>query len=563
MAESLSQIWLFLLGNSVVNNCSKFGDAEYPIVHTELGKIRGTTTFQTRLGETIYSFRGIPYAEPPIGKRRFEPPSPVRPWGNNILDATKDGPVCPQPYRVSSEMGFTASEDCLQLNVYTKTISSTSKLPVLVFLHPGAYYKYSGISYFVGPEYLLDKDIVLVTINYRLGALGFISTGDEFAPGNNGLKDQVMALRWVKQNIKAFGGDPNKITLSGYSAGALSVGLHLVSPMSRGLFQRAISGSGSPLAELKFTTNQLDLAIKQARLLDCPTNSSQEIIECLRTKDAEDISTTLDSFMEVGKEPSLIWHAVIEPEHSGEKFLTDDPNKLFYKGQFSKVPFMTGVTELEYAYGAYIVVANETLRNIWNENFSYPASLAFSYEKRSDSLNISQILRDFYLKDSAISIQTVDEFGKLYADGKIGFSVNRLANVVAKHSTVFYYKFSYNGTYSYFYSPFTNKTIGAVHQNDLIYLFTNRYENFPLFSVEDPESKIIDKMITLWTNFVIYGNPTPKRESVLDGVSWKPISENTEYYLNIDTTISLNEDLFPERYALWEKQLFPLSGQFS
>lgn len=154
---------------------------------------------------------------------------PVKPW-NGTFDAVSDSPKCPQPVKSAAEI----SEDCLRLNVYTKNVSIAALKPVIVFIHSGGFYESSGRSDEFGPQYLIRRDIVLVTINYRLAALGFLSTGTKEAPGNNGLKDQVLALRWVKAHIQLFGGNPNSITLMGYSAGAMSVTLHMVSPMSKG-----------------------------------------------------------------------------------------------------------------------------------------------------------------------------------------------------------------------------------------------------------------------------------------------------------------------------------------
>jgi carboxylesterase type B len=141
----------------------------------------------------------------------------------------------------------------------------------------------------------MDQDIVLVTINYRLGSLGFISTGRD-APGNNGLKDQVVALRWIRDNIESFGGDSGSVTLFGYSAGSWSITLHLVSPMSRGLFHKAIFGSGSTLGQWSLPTNQLQLAQKQARLVGCPDVSPTVMLQCLRSIPAEVLGNSLPDF---------------------------------------------------------------------------------------------------------------------------------------------------------------------------------------------------------------------------------------------------------------------------
>lgn len=254
------------------------GVNEKPIIVTALGKIKGSV-LQSRLGALFYAFRGIRYAQPPVGNLRFKPPEPTEQW-NGVFDASVDGPMCPQPSYNLTDI----SEDCLRINVYTRDLSSTSRRPVILYIHPGAFAESSGQSkYFAGPHNLMDRNIVLVTINYRLGALGFLSTGTEEAPGNNGLKDQVMALKWIKLHIGRFGGDPNAVTIMGYSAGAMSVSLHLVSPMSRGLFHRAIVMSGAATAQWDLPHDQLELSKRQARALNCADDNVELIMQCLKT----------------------------------------------------------------------------------------------------------------------------------------------------------------------------------------------------------------------------------------------------------------------------------------
>lgn len=201
---------------------------------------------------------------------------PVKPWPG-VFDATEDGPMCIQHGDSQGK-----SEDCLRLNVYTNDTMPSKKKAVLFYLHPGGFYESSGQSnYTVGPQHLMDTDIVLVSANYRLGTLGFLSTGTKEATGNYGLKDQVMALRWINENIDRFGGDPDSVTIMGYSAGAMSTTLHLVSPMSRGLFHRAIVMSGSTTSQWNTPYEQLYLAKKQARLLNCSDDSIENIMRCL------------------------------------------------------------------------------------------------------------------------------------------------------------------------------------------------------------------------------------------------------------------------------------------
>ena len=245
-------------------------------VDTSLGRIKGIQ-LETRYGNKIWGFHGIRYAEPPVGELRFQNPQPIKPWKPQIYDATKDGPLCPQ----KTQNGSNLSEDCLRLNIYTKDLEGQK--PVIVYLHPGGFFAGGIISNYSGPQNFMDRDIVLVTLSYRLGSLGFLATGTAEAPGNMGLKDQVIALRWIQQHIKKFGGDPNSVTLWGYSAGSLSIGLHMMSPMAKGLFHKAIMMSGSPLGQFKYKTNQLDLAEKQARLLNCPQKPIKDMVKCLKT----------------------------------------------------------------------------------------------------------------------------------------------------------------------------------------------------------------------------------------------------------------------------------------
>ncbi|CAG7730324.1 unnamed protein product, partial [Allacma fusca] len=155
---------------------------------------------------------------PPIGDLRFASPKPVKAW-DSMRDASSYGAMCAQTYAlVLLQVGH---EDCLTLNVHVSKLDDTSKLlPVMVFIHGGHYM--SGGSHEYRPDYFMDHDVILVTLNYRLGVLGFLSTGDESISGNMGLKDQALAVKWVHSNIQAFGGDPNRITLIGESAGASS-----------------------------------------------------------------------------------------------------------------------------------------------------------------------------------------------------------------------------------------------------------------------------------------------------------------------------------------------------
>ncbi|XP_065203589.1 carboxylic ester hydrolase-like [Planococcus citri] len=188
------------------------------LVSTKLGDIRGTTGL-SRDGKRFNAFLGVPYAEPPIGDLRLENPKPAKSW-NQTLDATSYPPICPQ----LDTTGFIGQEDCLYLNIYTpQTTNNHTKLPVWLFIYGGRRMFGHCLPYKYGPEYIMDKRVIFVTLNYRIGPMGFLSTEDSAIPGNFGLKDQRIALQWIQENINAFGGDPTNVTLNGGSSGAADV----------------------------------------------------------------------------------------------------------------------------------------------------------------------------------------------------------------------------------------------------------------------------------------------------------------------------------------------------
>ncbi|KAB0802871.1 hypothetical protein PPYR_05057 [Photinus pyralis] len=522
------------------------------LVSTPLGSIKGAP-LETALGKKIYSFRGIRYAKAPINELRFQPPEPVEGWAG-VYDATKNGALCPQPGQENT------SEDCLFLNVYTTQLpqkGSNPNRPVLVFSHPGGYYSWSGYSEAFGPDYLLDQDIVLVTLNYRLASLGFMSTGDKFAPGNNGLKDHVIALKWIKQNIASFGGNPNLVTISGYSAGGATTSLMLVSPMAKGLFHRAIIMSGSSLGNWPVRPHQFEMAQKQARFVNCPDTDSESIYKCLKTKSAEEIGNSLYQFDEFAYDPIMMWLPVIEPDCGQERFLTDDPVKLILRGEFERVPVMVTVTAEEFKYTAWNLLDNATWLKEMDENFEKVAPISFIYERDTEnSKHISRELRKAYLGDGPLTEKSLPQIGKLYADGVIGFTANRAAKLLAAKNSepTYYYKFGYEGRYSFHYKQNTTTPEGVVHHDDLLYLFY--ISRFPRLTPTDPEYKTVQKMTSMFKNFAETGVPIPKVSHLLDDTEWKPIRPGHEAYLDIDEKMVMKENLYQDRYSVWDR-LYP------
>jgi para-nitrobenzyl esterase len=257
------------------------------VVHTEDGAVRGT------LEEGYRLFQGIPFAAPPVGDLRFRPPAPVEPW-NGVLDATEPGSPCPQPQFPDLSTIASTDEDCLSLNVTTPAglEGRRGQLPVLVWIH-GGYFILGAGSPYDARRLAVDGDVVVVTINYRLGPLGFLAQRDlsaqngDVASGSAALLDQQAALRWVQRNIAAFGGDPDTVTVAGESAGAASVCAQLASPTARGLFDRAIAQSYS------CTERHEDLATAEARgdrvAVAVGCTGGTDVAACLRQVGVEEL----------------------------------------------------------------------------------------------------------------------------------------------------------------------------------------------------------------------------------------------------------------------------------
>ncbi|XP_059056063.1 carboxylic ester hydrolase-like [Achroia grisella] len=524
-----------------------------PLVVTPAGAIRGSW-METRRGRQFKAFRGIRYAEPPVGELRFKPPVPILKYTNEV-NASEEGPACPLPVPPT----YYIDEDCLTINVYTPNKNSSKPLPVIFFIHAGGFYSMTGRSDLAGPHYLLDRDIVLVTINYRLATLGFLSTGDALAPGNNGYKDQVVALRWVQRNIRAFGGDPDLVTIAGCSAGSFSVMLHMISPMTKGLFHRAISISGSPINQLPDRNDLYSLAVTQAELVGCPTNNSKAIIDCLKTKPFRELGDSLPGFFNQFYDPTLLWSPVVELDFGQERYLDMKPIDAVRQGRMHAVPYIISQTHDEFFWKAFPIVQNKTLRDTMNSEWDHYAPISFQLAKDDTAVISAHKLRQAYLKDTPIAEnrECADGLGKLYADALIGFGVHRLANLMCRHSPhkVYYYQFAYVGNHSHYEDPVTNKSLAASHHDDLIYLFTLSYR-FPTIEVSDStDSLIVDRMTAVWFNFAKYGDPNPRGNELpeLSTLQWPAMTPTAPKYLKFDKQFSIEENMFEDRFNVWEE----------
>lgn len=242
-------------------------------------------------------------------------------------------------------------EDCLHINVYVPGIQPNPdlSLDVIVHIHGGAYMYLSGDSY-TNPDFIVDQNIIFVTFNYRLGILGFLSTEDDVIPGNNGLKDQVMALEWIQKNIQYFGGNSKSITLTGLSAGGASVHLHYLSHKSRNLFQRGFSQSGVALNPFSLQEKALEKAKKLGRLVKCPIKEIQTMVKCLKQRPFKTILKQIKFFFGYLFLPFSPFAPVIE--NGKNPFLDAHPYLQLEKGDVLDVPWMISNTIHEGLYPA-------------------------------------------------------------------------------------------------------------------------------------------------------------------------------------------------------------------
>ena len=329
------------------------------IVSTNYGSIEGLVTSHPDVSgpfKSVSKFLGVPFAAPPIGELRFKAPQPPKEWKPKVYSAKTHGNICLQMgsfafYNEYLKL-FTESpvynEDCLYLDIYTPNVNLS--LPVMVYIHGGAYEFGSAVT---SPSDILAlQGLVVVIIQYRLGPFGFLTTGDSAAPGNFGMLDQVEALKWIKDNIENFGGNPNKVTIFGQSAGGTSVSLHLMSPLSKDLFHQAIAESGVDLSSFAIqpTSFGVSNAAKLAEKLSCADKDQNAMIHCLREKEASDIKKAADSIAAhaIANTQSLpaylTWAPVVD-----KNFLHDTPRNLRYKKNFKSKPFMISFNSQETA----------------------------------------------------------------------------------------------------------------------------------------------------------------------------------------------------------------------
>jgi len=547
------------------------------VIDTEYGPVRGQT-IQVHLDDSsvlVTSFWGIPYAAPPVGDLRFEPPRKAEPWnGEFVADTLPD--LCMQNPAgllfLTHPFWTKYSENCLTLNI-VKPLVATGNLPVLVWFHGGGYTGGGSIQY--PGHFLAARDTVVVTVNYRLGVFGFAATPDKVIPGNMGMLDQVLALEFVRDNIANFGGNPFRVTIFGQSAGASSSALHMVSPRSRGLYYQAILESGAE--NNAWSVNSIDqkpenYIYQVADNLNCTTASTAEMLTCLRAADARDLRVA-DS---IECTPGYFCQGFAPIVDGPGGFLPDNPLTLRENLGQDTVPILAGHCKddgslytlafiPESANGGFtrlefLELLRTRLVDIFSESFNNTEHVE----------NIYQAMDFFYAPWPYIDDQELNRqaFNKLITDAGFGYAWDRNAKLNSAYRNTYTYIQSFRSLNA---SSLIPEWMGVPHNGELPYvwgygyLLTNpevRNDSGIYFDAIGwtPEDRpYADYVQTLWTNFAKYGDPTPTPvKSPFNNTltTWPKFTPNDNLkVLDLDGEIRILENYRQKDYAFWTKYL--------
>ncbi|KAK3106894.1 hypothetical protein FSP39_002185 [Pinctada imbricata] len=347
--------------------------ADSVLVKTPLGPIKGLELTDSESGKTVYEFRGIRYAKAPRGDLRFRKPEPVEPWTEEY-DATEFGHSCPQIKSPLLDDGSdNQSEDCLFLNVYVPhSLTKGDHLSVMVWIHGGGLMIGNG-NFYDGTRLAVDGNVIVVTINYRLGLLGFLRFPNLDGRGNYGLWDQIAALQWVQDNIADFKGNPESVTIFGESAGGWSVSYLTLIPSNKGLFYRAIAQSGVASRFLLPGAKGVSKVIRRvSEVTSCPSDHMDNFVDCLRTTDVDLLLNASDLIQYFPKDKFFV-EFLFGPSIDGVLF-PDHPIKLLEDSTspqsqfFSSLDFITGTTSQE---GSLLYMSiTPKLQELYNFNTS-------------------------------------------------------------------------------------------------------------------------------------------------------------------------------------------------
>ncbi|KAK9510784.1 hypothetical protein O3M35_005496 [Rhynocoris fuscipes] len=459
-------------------------------------------------------------------------------------------------------------EDCLYLNVYTTQVPGESgkcktNMAVMFYIHGGSFRVGSAQDFL--PNYLLEQDVVLVVIQYRLGPLGFLSLQDENIAGNMGLLDQLLALKWVNRYIKEFCGDPSKVTIFGQSSGAAAVSLMMASPLvTKDLFQRAIIQSGSSLCDWAVDYNPVEHTKSIAKKVNCTSSYNKEIADCLQKSSPYDIIIAHSTFLgeAITREGQAVKgtnggnHAVIQIA-GNNRFITEDPRISFDKGNFLKIPTMVGVTKHEGTFflgNIYdYILGRETASGNTRQFEDIFTDVTLKFSGIDDTTGaITDVFKDKFFEQNEMGNFTAMTPGLVDICGVTllkACTLKQARKNLKYNKNTYLYTMNYMGHLTKFgYGEEVNYPFpgGVAHSDDLIYLFP-----FSKGNLTESEMVVAKTMVELWTNFAIYGKPVPASGVV----EWPPMSNNFGPYLRIDTHNAIRDN-FIDEYTITIKEGF-------
>ncbi|XP_023253090.1 carboxylesterase 5A-like [Seriola lalandi dorsalis] len=506
------------------------------MVSLKNGRIRGEYVTVTGTERRVKQYLGIPFARPPVGPLRLTAPQDVEPWEGE-RDSTQQPPMCVQDPEIvvnvskTMSMQYTVpelSEDCLYLNVYTPAeATKRDKLPVMVWIHGGGL-SMGAASQYDGAPLAAYENIVMVIIQYRLGILGFLSTGDEHAQGNWGFLDQLAALRWVKENIEAFGGDPQAVTVAGESAGGISASILTLSPQAKGLFQRAIFQSGVATLGTYTTSHPLSYAKIVANLTGCDRSSTEELVQCMRGK-------SIDELVAVTKKMKIYLGAVVDGV-----FLTDTAEELLKRKEVLKVPVIMGITNHEFGW----ILPQSFAPPGWENGMNRESVLAVvNMFNPTGASAANNLIADEYLKDTKTPEEIRDGFTEIMGDLLMTLPVVKVAGYhLDAGIPVYMYEFVYRAEIHKDTRP---SFVKADHADDVGFVFGGCFWNGHIRiigNITKDDERLCRTMMSYWANFARTGSP--------DGpglVSWPQYSRQQQEYMELGLTQTVKQKLKKDR----------------
>ncbi|KAK2713702.1 cholinesterase-like [Artemia franciscana] len=469
----------------------------------------------------VYGFLGIPYAKQPVGERRFRPPEPL-PYQNTTWIASKFMPACPQPVNGVEKA---IKEDCLYVNVWIPELPGVRNYPVVVFIE-GQLFIYGDVSRYPGEDLAADG-LVVVSFNYRTNIFGFFGLNTPEYPGNLGLHDQIRVLQWVKENIARFGGDPSRVTLIGHGAGAASVTVHMVSPRSQDLYERAIIMSGNVLAPWA-TSDQVKVASEfVAQMLGCDLDTN-EMMKCLQGKSVKEIVLAFERHYKEGNITDLFAPTIDNFLPTDKAILPKDPQIYLQRGDFKKRPVIAGISDIEGKKMLELLKLHRKRSFEELENYFLTASvptIAAEY-KFKDALPFVYRAIRYHYSDKAVygdKLSLEKEMSRFYSDSCFKGPHHVLLQYLKSKTTVYAYEYT---------SRTTEEELTTVRSSsytpELLFLFglvAFRLETTRSFS--RAEEQLSDTIKKLVQEFAQGGNPTP---SPYDNPQWEAFGTNSKLY---------------------------------